>query len=140
MRNIAKVSLVIALLGLLASSGALAADYTINMDGDYFGNMYFVPASIAIHQGDRIRWTNITAVIHTATGGVDCLPDGSFSVGNVNPGATTAYVTFNTVASLSYYCRFHCEMGMVGEIEVTQVPIKTQPTTWGRVKALYATK
>ncbi len=140
MRTIAKAFLVVALPGLFASSGALAADHTINMNGDYFGNMFFEPASIAINVGDRIRWTNITSIIHTATAGSGCAPSGAFNTGNVNPGAATAYITFNTVASLSYYCRFHCEMGMVGEIEVQQIPVKTQPTTWGRVKALYAGK
>jgi plastocyanin len=140
MRTIAKAFLVVALPGLLSSSVALAADHTVTMNGDYFGNMYFEPAALAIHQGDRVRWTNVTAIIHTATGGSECFPDGSFSVGNVSPGATTAYVTFNTISSFAYYCRFHCEMGMVGEIEVQQIPVKTALTTWGRVKALYTVR
>ena len=140
MRMIAKVFLVVPLLGVLISSGAFAADHTVKMNGDYLGNMFFEPYSITINAGDRVRWTNVTAIIHTATSGTDCAPDGVFSTGNVNAGATTAYITFNTVAAWTYYCRFHCEMGMVGEINVQQPPVTTQATTWGRVKALYAPK
>ena len=137
MRRIARVLLVVPLFGVLVSSVASATDYTVLMNGDYFGNMFFDPPSITVNTGDRIRWSNVTTLIHTATRGSDCLPDGGFNTGSVNPGATTAYFTFSAVGTSTYYCRFHCEMGMVGEITVQQVPVKTQSATWSRIKALY---
>ncbi|HEX6791102.1 MAG TPA: plastocyanin/azurin family copper-binding protein [Candidatus Krumholzibacteria bacterium] len=137
MRSIAKVFLVVPLLGVLASSTAFAADHTVLMNGDYFGNMFFDPPTITVNVGDRVRWSNVTTVIHTATRGSDCLPDGGFNTGSINPGAFSAYVTFSAISTATYYCRFHCEMGMTGEIVVQQAPVKTQSTTWGRIKALY---
>ena len=137
MRTIARVFLVVPLFGVLVSSVASATDYTVKMNGDYFGNMFFEPLAIAVNVGDRVRWQNVTTVVHTATRGSDCLPDGGFNTGNINPGAFSAYVTFNAVGTATYYCRFHCEMGMVGEINVQQVPVRTQTTTWSRIKALY---
>lgn len=137
MRSIARVFLVVPLLGVLASSSASAADHTVLMNGDYGGALFFDPPGITINAGDRIRWSNVTALIHTATSGIDCAPDGGFNTGSVNPGGTTPYFTFASVGTIAYYCRFHCTMGMTGEITVQQAPVTTNPTTWGRIKALY---
>jgi hypothetical protein len=53
------------------------------------------------------------------------------------PGAASACITFNTVGQFPYFCRFHCSLGMAGTVTVN-APVRTLPTTWGSVKALYA--
>jgi plastocyanin len=135
--RIAKVFLLVTLLSSVVAAHALAADHTVLMSGDYAA-MFFDPASITITAGDRVRWQNVVAVQHTATSGTECAPDGIFSAGIMNPGQTSAYITFNTVGTFPYYCRFHCEMGMTGEVIVKQVPVPVRQKTWGAVKALFA--
>lgn len=135
MRITAKV-LLATCIAVASVTPALAADHTVAMTGDYFGNMFFEPAALTIGAGDRVRWFNASLLIHTATSGEDCAGNGLWNTGSVNPGAASAYVTFNSLGSYVYYCRFHCEMGMVGEISVSQI-VATKPATWGRVKALY---
>jgi len=136
MRRIAKVFLVVSFFSSVLAAQAMATDYTVKMSGDYAA-MFFDPASITVTVGDRIRWENVVAVQHTATSGTECLPDGVFTTGIVNPGGTTAYITFNTVGTIPYYCRFHCEMGMTAEVVVKPVPVPVRPTTWGSIKAMY---
>ena len=138
MRSIAKVLfLVLSVASASFVSTARATDYTVLMTGDYGGAMFFDPGFITIQQGDRIRWQNVVAIQHTATSGDECIADGTFTTGIMNPGATSAYITFNTVGTISYFCRFHCEMGMTGGITVKAPPVSIQPKTWGAIKALY---
>ena len=115
---------------------APAADHTIVMTGDYAGAMFFDPPSLTVRPGDRVRWFNEMIVIHTATSGTECTPDGQWTSGQIAPGGTSPFLVFNTEGSFPYYCRFHCEIGMVGHLEVSQV-VRTQPSTWGKIKALY---
>jgi len=138
MRRIAKVFLFGALTSMSFLSAAFAADHTVLMNGDYGGAMFFDPPTITVHAGDRIQWTNIIAVQHTSTSGTECAPDGVWTTGIMNPGATSAFITFNTVGTFPYYCRFHCAMGMTGEVVVIPVPVPVKSTTWGSIKALYA--
>lgn len=139
MRIFAKVFLIATLLAVFAAGAPLAADHLIVMNGDYGGAMFFDPPAITINVGDRIQWHNAMIEFHTATSGTDCIPNGAWTTGTVNPGATSGFVAFPTVGSIDYYCRFHCEMGMVGLITVQQAPVKTEAKTWGAIKALYAT-
>jgi plastocyanin len=139
MRSFAKVFLITTLLAVSATGAALATDHTVLMNGDYGGAMFFDPPTLVITVGDRVRWTNVQAVLHTATSGFECIPNGAWGSGQLAPGATSGYVLFSTVGNQPYYCRFHCEFGMVGQIIVEAPPIATRPSTWGRVKALYAT-
>ena len=136
MRIAAKVLLVMCLAVTSLSSVAMATDHEVLATGDYFGAMFFSPPVINIAPGDRVRWKNDMIVIHTSTSGNDCLPNGLWTTGSLDPGQTSPYVTFNSVGTFDYYCRFHCEMGMVGAIVVDQV-VKTQQSTWGSIKALY---
>ena len=131
------------LLASLASGAAViapvhATDYTVLMNGDYAA-MFFDPASISIQPGDRVRWRNVTIEFHTSTSGEECAPNGIWAAGTVNPGEASAFVTFNTAGTFPYYCRFHCFMGMTGDI-IVQQPLPVKPSTWGRIKALYAPK
>ena len=135
--RIAKVFLVVSLLSSVAATQALATDHTILMNGDIYV-MFFDPPSITITAGDRVRWQNVTTFQHTSTSGIDCLPNGKWTSGVLDPGQASAYVTFNTVGSFDYFCRFHCEMGMVGNVEVKAAPVPVRQKTWGGVKALFA--
>ena len=135
--RIATVFLVVSLLSSVFAAQAPAADHTVLMNGDYAA-MFFDPASITITVGDRVRWQNVIAVQHTSTSGTACLPDGVWTTGIMNPGQVSAYVTFNTVGTFAYYCRFHCEMGMTGEVIVKAAPVPVKAKTWGAVKALFA--
>ena len=137
MRFIAKVFLVVCIVSTILPLQVFATDYTVLMNGDYFGAMFFDPQFLTINQGDRVRWQNVVAIQHTATSGEDCTPNGSWTTGIMNPGATSAYVTFNTVGMIDYFCRFHCEMGMTGGITVKTPSVAVKPTTWGSIKALY---
>jgi len=138
MRSIAKVLfLVLAVASTGLFSTAHATDHTVLMNGDYFGAMFFDPPIIDIAPGDRVRWQNVVAIQHTATSGTECTPSGSWTTGIMNPGQTSAYVTFATVGSIEYFCRFHCEMGMTGIINVKTPTVSTRPVTWSAIKALY---
>jgi plastocyanin len=77
-------------------------------------------------------------VQHTSTSGTECLPDGVWTTGIIDPGHFSAYITFSTVGTFPYYCRFHCAMGMTGEVVVKSAPVPVQQKTWGAVKALFA--
>lgn len=138
MRFIAKVFLVGAIASTSLLSTAFATDHTVFMNGDYYGNMFFEPASITIYAGDRVRWKNVVAAQHTSTSGTDCTPDGTWTTGILNQAGASAFVTFSTVGTFPYFCHFHCTMGMVGEVIVTPRPLPVRATTWGSVKALYA--
>lgn len=139
MRFIAKVFLIVCIASTILPVSVFATDYTVLANGDYFGAMFFDPPLITVNQGDRIRWVNVVLVQHTATSGADdCVPSGTFTTGILNPGDTSAYVTFNTVGTIPYFCRFHCFMGMTGEITVKTAPVATQQKTWGAIKALYS--
>jgi plastocyanin len=140
MRIFAKVFLVSSLAILAAAPAALATDHTVIMNGDYGGAMFFDPTSITVYVGDRVRWTNVILEIHTSTSGEECAPNGLWTTGSVNSGQTSAYITFNTAGTFPYYCRFHCGMGMIGDVVVKSAPVRTDNTSWGRVKALFAAK
>ena len=134
--RIAKVFLFVSLLLSVVAAQALATDHTVVMSGDIYV-MFFNPPVLTITAGDRVRWQNSTGLQHTSTSGTECAPDGVWTTGILNPGQASAYVTFNTVGTFNYYCRFHCEMGMVGSISVN-APVPVQQKTWGSVKALFA--
>jgi plastocyanin len=138
MRLIAKVFLSGVLLSTSFLSNAFATDHTVLMNGDYGGAMFFDPPSVTVTAGDRIQWTNVVALQHTSTSGTECVPDAHWTTGIMNPGATSAFITFNTVGTFPYFCRFHCAMGMVGEVIVNPRPLPVRAKTWGSIKALYA--
>ena len=65
--------------------------------------MQFEPASLQVHVGDKIVWTNKDLVPHTATAA------GLFDSGPVNPGASWSY-TVTTAGSVDYVCTLHPTM------------------------------
>ncbi|MCL5962590.1 MAG: plastocyanin/azurin family copper-binding protein [Chloroflexi bacterium] len=59
------------------------------------------PATITIHVGDRITWTNTGSMPHTVTA-----DDGSFDSGTLNNGGTWSY-TFTSPGTYTYHCAPH---------------------------------
>ena len=61
----------------------------------------FEPASITVHVGDTITWTNNGQQPHTATAN-----NGSFNTGTIKPGSSASH-TFSTAGTFAYICSIH---------------------------------
>jgi plastocyanin len=95
-----------ALLGLAATVSAQAGTVTVTIS-DYT----FSPATVTVHPGDTVRWSNQDDAPHTATA-----RDGkSFDTGTIDPGAS-ASVTFHAPGQYAYRCAIHPDM--LGEVDV----------------------
>ena len=64
----------------------------------------FAPASITVHEGDTITWTNQDIAPHTATAS-----DGSFDTGNISKGGSGS-ATFSKAGTIPYICSIHPNM------------------------------
>jgi plastocyanin len=69
--------------------------------GDTISDFMFSPASITIHVGDTITWTNNGPSPHTATAN-----DGSFDTGTLNKGQSASH-TFTQAGTFAYICKIH---------------------------------
>jgi plastocyanin len=136
-RVVVLLGIIAALAVTLAAVPASAVDFTVNMTTSAGGS--FSPKDLVINAGDRVRWRNQTTLQHTSTSGPDCdTQDGLWDTGFMNAGTFSAYVTFNAGGFYPYYCMIHCFSGMTGTITVNP-PVAVAITTWGAIKALYAT-
>jgi LPXTG-motif cell wall-anchored protein len=72
-----------------AASSATIADFA------------FSPATITVHTGDTVTWTNDGPSSHTATA-----TDGSFNTGVLKKGASASH-TFTAAGTYSYRCQIH---------------------------------
>lgn len=79
----------------------------------------FKPNSISIQQGDTVQWINRTRNPHTSTSGNPCEADGKWNSGPLKANETFTYV-FKEAGKFNYFCIPHCEMGMTGEVIVTE--------------------
>jgi plastocyanin len=75
------------------------------------GAQSYAPNPGSVQVGQQVRWRNDDSMAHTATGT-------GFDTGILNPGATSAPITFNTAGNINYFCTLHA--GMVGTLSVTQ--------------------
>lgn len=116
---------------LSLSATAHAANWIVTMGEDD----RFHPDSLTVALGDSVTWVNEDTDPHTSTSGSDCTGDGDWDSGTLNEGEFFTYVT-DEAETIPYHCSFHCEMGMVGTLVVTE-PTPTDQETWGRVKALF---
>lgn len=64
-------------------------------------NFAFSPATITVHKGTKVTWTNEDSAAHTVTGN-----NGGPASGDIGQGASYSY-TFNTVGSFPYHCAIH---------------------------------
>ena len=61
----------------------------------------FTPATITIHVGDTVTWTNHGPSAHTATAN-----NGSFNTGVLQKGHSASH-TFTTAGTFAYICQIH---------------------------------
>jgi plastocyanin len=64
-------------------------------------DFHFTPATITIHVGDTVTWTNQGPSPHTATAS-----DGSFNTGVLNKGQSASH-TFTKPGTFTYTCQIH---------------------------------
>ena len=64
-------------------------------------NFAFVPATLTVHRGDSVTWTNHDEEPHTIAAG-----DGSFHSPGMDANATYSY-TFTTAGNYDYICGIH---------------------------------
>jgi amicyanin len=64
-------------------------------------NFAFVPATLTVHRGDSVTWTNHDEEPHTIAAG-----DGSFHSPGMDTNATYSY-TFTTPGNYDYTCGIH---------------------------------
>jgi hypothetical protein len=79
-------------------------------------NFEFDPDSLAINEGDTVRWINQTPTIHTTTSGTSGVHDSIWDSGNLALGDSFSFVFDTLVGAFPYFCRPHWSMGMTGII------------------------
>lgn len=124
-RAITKGALAAAAAAVLPKA-ALAAPKTHSVTVDAAASK-FTPAALTIKAGDTVEWENTAYVAHSATfdpakskvAGNVALPAGvaPFDSGMMKGGAKFSH-TFTVKGTYKYICRFHENMGMVGQIIV----------------------
>ena len=91
----------IALLLPLLVHAKPAKPATVNVS---IKGMKYNPTAITIKAGDTVTWTNADQRDHSVAAA-----DGSFSSGNIGPGATYSYV-FTKAGKFEYACSLHPRM------------------------------
>jgi plastocyanin len=74
-------------------------------------NFAYTPATLEVHVGDTVTWTNNDSAPHTVTSS-----DGSIQSGTMEQGASFSF-TFTTPGTFDYHCEFHASM--VGQVVVS---------------------
>jgi len=87
------------LLPLFVQAKSKPTTVHVNIKG-----MKYDPASVTIRAGDTVTWTNADQRDHSVAAS-----DGSFSSGNIGPGATYSFV-FNKSGKFEYSCSLHPRM------------------------------
>lgn len=87
----------------------------------------FSPSPVSINVGDTVQFVNTSDDHHTVTddpsqaqqSGDAVLPVGAqpFDSGDLSPGDTFTQ-TFTVAGTYKYFCKYHEDIGMVGEIDV----------------------
>jgi plastocyanin len=85
---------------LLSAIPARAATTTVTIN-----NYIFMPATLTVHPGDTVIWTNQDSIPHTATatGGK------GFDSGAIDPGESWKFV-FTKAGNFPYGCAIHPDM------------------------------
>lgn len=88
--------------GLLAGGAmpAFAAKAMVTIN-----NYTFMPATITVHPGDTVTWSNQDSIPHTATS----LDGKTFDSGAIDPGSSWSF-TFPKPGDFSYHCAIHPDM------------------------------
>jgi len=91
--------LLLLLLPLFVGAKGKPTTVHVNIKG-----MKYDPASVTIKAGDTVTWTNADQRDHSVAAA-----DGSFSSGNIGPGATYSFV-FSKAGKFEYSCSLHPRM------------------------------
>ncbi|MGN6100360.1 MAG: cupredoxin domain-containing protein [Devosia sp.] len=100
-----KALILAAVLLVVGSASAFAAEYTVVID-----QMKFGPLPATLHPGDTIVWQNNDVLHHSATA-----RDKSFDLDL--PAHSSATLTVGAVGTVPFYCKFH--PGMTGTLVIT---------------------
>ncbi len=127
------VSVKLAGSALVSSLARPAIAHAANDTSVTISDFKFTPASITIHVGDTVTWTNNGPSAHTATAN-----NGSFNTGVLQKGHSGSH-TFTTAGTFTYICQIHPFMhGTVVVLanttsttapKTTSTPTTSTPTT-----------
>jgi len=122
------VTEMLASLGVLAATPALAAGKTVEVSMKNNPKAIFAPATVNVAVGDTVTWTNPGIITHSvtcdpaqaATAANVALPAGvaAFDSGTMEQDATFSH-TFTAKGTYKYVCKFHEAMGMIGTVVVS---------------------
>jgi len=122
------VTEMLASLGVIAVTPALAAGKTVEVSMKNNPKAIFAPATVNIAVGDTVTWTNPGIITHSvtcdpaqaATPANVALPAGvaPFGSENMEEDATFSH-TFTVKGTYKYICKMHEAMGMVGTVVVS---------------------
>jgi LPXTG-motif cell wall-anchored protein len=109
---------------LVSSLARPATAHAANDTSVTISDFKFAPASITIHVGDTVTWTNDGPSAHTATAN-----NGSFTTGVLQKGHSGSH-TFTTAGTFTYICQIHPFMhGTVVVLANTTSTTTTPKTT-----------
>ena len=83
-----------------STAPALAATETVTIS-----NYTFIPATLTVHPGDTVIWTNQDSIPHTATS----IDGKTFDSGAIDPGDSWKFV-FSKTGKFDYRCSIHPDM------------------------------
>ena len=113
-------------------SDAKADTWVVTMGSDDL----FHPDSLTVQMGDTVRRVNKDKDAHTTTSGsFDCVEDGLWDSGDLEKSGEFVH-TFSAAGTFTYFCEYHCSMGMHGTISV-ESPTPIERPSWGRIKMNY---
>ena len=103
---------------ILPAAFAVDTDVSIPAGSSVAGcektNECFMPASVTVHPGDTVTWSNDDTAAHTVTSGTaKDGPDGNFDSSLFMAGTTFSH-TFDTLGNYPYFCMVH--PWMVGNV------------------------
>ncbi len=75
------------------------------------GSNSFSPNPGVLTAGQTVAWTNADSIVHNITA-----DDGSWTTGNIAPGATSSAITMANAGTVTYHCSIH--PSMVGSLTV----------------------
>jgi len=85
---------------MIGAVPSLAATETVTIS-----NYTFIPATLTVHPGDTVIWTNQDSIPHTATS-IDAK---TFDSGAIDPGDSWKFV-FSKTGKFDYRCSIHPDM------------------------------
>jgi plastocyanin len=85
---------------VLGAAPSLAATETVTIN-----NYTFTPATLTVHPGDTVIWSNQDSIPHTATS----IDGKSFDSGTIDPGDNWKFV-FSKAGRFDYKCSIHPDM------------------------------